>query len=242
MNAIIRLSLPFLILAILSACRSDSVQPASGGATSVANSDADEERVDFSGNWEMDYGRSDNLNEKLNSIYKDLQRQAARRSGSSTEYSTRGGVTTTSNPEVSNAIAGIIPLAKLADFITTSQALEIEQSDYDILVEREDTFALSCAFVDDSPEVVTDNLGSEVCGWDAHQLVFVVDLPEGTRINHRFTLAPDGQRLHIATRVSRGGNRNFTLNRVYYRFEPLPPDFECEYTLSRGNVCSRASS
>ena len=139
-------------------------------------------------------------------------------------------------------MGAIVSLARLADFITTSQVIEIEQSETDILVEREDSFALSCSFHDDTPEVVTDELGSELCGWDAHQLIFVVALPEGTRINHRLTMASDGKQLHIATTVSRGSKKSFTLNRVYYRFDPLPPEFECEYTLSRGNVCSRASS
>ena len=55
------------------------------------------------------------------------------------------------------------------------------------------------------------------------------------------TLAPDGQSLHIATTVA-NGSQPFTLNRVYYRFDPLPPDYSCEYTLSKGNVCSRSSS
>ncbi len=222
------------ILALIAACGSNPEQ-----ASSVAERD---QSVDFTGSWEMDYGRSDDLDHKLRSIYQELQRQAERRARSGSADISSRGAQTSASPEVSNTIATIIPLAKLADFITTSQVLEIEQSSTDIMVDREDTFALSCSFHDDTPEVVTDELGSELCGWDAHHLIFVVALPEGTRINHRLTLAPDGQKLHIATTISRGRNRSFTLNRVYYRFDPLPPDFECKYTLSRGNVCSRSGT
>ena len=226
------------LLAAVTACSSG---PSPSSSSSPNESAAVAERdvsVDFTGSWEMDYGRSDDVDRKLRSIYQELQRQAERRARSGGGDNSRSS----SSPQVSSSISAIIPLAKLADFITTSQVLTIEQSKTDIMVDREDTFALSCDFHDDSPEVVTDDLGSELCGWDAHQLIFIVDLPEGTRVNHRLTLAPDGQNLHIATTVSHGRKRSFIVNRVYYKFEPLPPDFECEYTLSRGNVCSRSSS
>jgi len=198
--------------------------------------------VDFSGSWELNYSRSDNLNNKLDSIYKELRRQAERRAQSgSTELSRRGSAGAAS-ADVSRSMSTIVPLAQLADYITTSQVIEIEQSETDIVVDREDTFALSCRFDEYATEVVTDDLGSEWCGWDAHQMLFRVALPEGTDIRHRMTVAPDGQQLQITTTVLRGNGRSFSLNRIYSRFEPIPPGYECEYTLSRGNVCSRSGS
>ena len=73
----------FLALAaLLCACESAPEKP-----TSVAKRDTS---VDFSGSWEMDYGRSDDLDQRLSSIYKELQRQAERRARSG--GSDRGGI------------------------------------------------------------------------------------------------------------------------------------------------------
>jgi hypothetical protein len=198
--------------------------------------------VDFSGSWEMDYGHSDNVDDRLRSIYKELLRAAERRARAQGNDKSNRSALSMGTPE-GQSMSAIVALAKLADYITTSQILTIEQSDAEISVEREDNFALSCTFVDDTPEPVIDELGSELCGWDAHQLVFLISMPDGLRVNHRMTLAPDGQKLHIATTVSNGTNANpFVLNRVYYRFDAMPPDYDCTYTLSKGNVCSRSSS
>ncbi len=204
---------------------------------------ARDKSVDFSGSWEMDFGHSDNVDDRLRSIYNELQRAAERRARArGTEVSNRGAALSMGSPE-GQSMSAIVALARLADYITTSQVLTIEQSEIDITVEREDNFALGCTFHDDTPEAVLNELGSELCGWDAHQLVFLISMPDGLRVNHRMTLAPDGEKLHIATTVSNGSSAQpFRLNRVYYRFDPLPPDYSCEYTLSKGNVCSRAGS
>ncbi len=86
-------------------------------------------------------------------------------------------------------------------------------------------------------------LGSEVCGWDVHQLVFRILLPEGLSIQHRMTLAEDGERINIATTVvSDQVSYPFTLNRVYNRFEPAEAGYTCTQTFSRGRVCTTESS
>jgi hypothetical protein len=196
--------------------------------------------VDFSGSWEMDYGASDNVDDRLQSIYNELRRQAERRARRGDGGGNRGSSLNMGTPE-GQSMSRIVDLARMADYITTSQILTIEQSDIEITVEREDNFALGCTFADDTPEPVFNELGSELCGWDAHQLVFIISLPDGLRVNHRMSLAPDRQKLHIATSVSNSrSSQPFTLDRVYYRFNPLPPDYDCEYTLSKGNVCSRS--
>ena len=241
----------FMALALLAACSAPQPGAMDNAVEKVV---AEGNPVDFSGSWELDYRRSDNLRDRVRKIYRDLLRQAERRARALRRDSGRdmgltiGRDTGSSRMAMeaarmaSDTIAAITPLARLADYITTSQVLEIEQSETDITVEREDTFALNCHFQADAPLLITAELGSELCGWDKHQLVFIVALPDNTRIKHRLTLAPDGQQLHIATTVSRSRDRTFTLNRVYYRFDPLPPDYQCEYTLSRGNVCSRSGS
>ncbi len=233
MNAVITSFASAVLLVTLGACSSTP-----GGADHKAAEPG--HTVDFSGSWEMDYGRSDKLDDRLRSIFKELQRQAERQTRTSGSDRSSRNTTGSSSDGLSSLLAGIIPLARLADYITTSQILEIEQSDTDIRVEREDTFTLNCNFTSETAEAVKDNSGGELCGWDEHQLVFVIALTDGTHINHRLTLAPDGQQLHIATTVSRSSRSAFTLNRVYYRFDPLAPDYQCEFTLSRGNVCTRS--
>ncbi|MDJ0877958.1 MAG: hypothetical protein QNI86_05065 [Halieaceae bacterium] len=186
---------------------------------------------DFSGHWEMDYGRSDNVDQKLRSLYREMQRNAQRMA----RGDQRARVM---SPELVNAnFRQVVDMARLADMITDSQVLEIEQSSADIEVKRENNFTLSCIFSDGEPQLVVDELGSEICGWDAHQLVFRILLPDGLDILHRMSMSDDRQRLHVATRVNRRGAAPFTINRFYFRFDPLPEDYECEYTLSRGNVC-----
>jgi hypothetical protein len=197
-----------------------------------------DESVDFSGSWEMDYGRSDNVEQQLRSIYNELRRNAERRARAA------GGTNASSmnaGADPSRTMARVIDLARMADYITGSQVVTVEQGPTDIVIEREDNFALTCTFTDDTPEPVIDELGSELCGWDSHQLVFLTQLPDGLKINHRLTVSPDRQSLQITTTLNQSGSpASFTVNRVYYRFNPLPADYECEYTLSRGNVCSRA--
>ncbi len=186
---------------------------------------------DFSGHWELDYGRSDNVDAKLRSLYREVQRNAERRARGDQRARMM-------SPELqASSFRQVVDMARLADMITDSQVLEIEQSSDDIEIKRENNFTLTCIFRDGEPQLVVDELGSEVCGWDAHQLLFRILLPDGLDIRHRVSISEDSQRLHVATTVDRRGVAPFTLNRFYFRFDPLPEDYECEYTLSRGNVC-----
>ncbi len=187
--------------------------------------------VDLSGHWEMDYGRSDNVDRKLQSLYREWRRMAERRARGDTRAGPMGVQID------SNSFRRVVDVARLADLITEAQVLEIEQSPDDIAIHRENDFTLSCVFEEGQPEALIDELGSEICGWDAHQLVFRIQLPDGVDIRHRLSLSEDSDRLHIATRVDSPRSPPFTMNRFYFRFDPLPEDYACEYTLSRGNVC-----
>jgi hypothetical protein len=222
-----RLSLLILFL-FVSACGGNTPRPVVPTAELL---------VDFSGHWEMDYGRSDNVDEQLQKIYREWQRAAERRAGMD-----RRGNQPTVNVDISRGFRSVVALAQLADNITESQVLDIEQSKIDIEIRRENDFSLSCVFSKAEPETLVDELGSEICGWDSHQLIFHTRLPDGLDIRHRMTRSAEGDRLHIATTVSSKQARPFTLNRFYYRFNPLPENYSCEYTLSRGNVCQSGSS
>ena len=218
---------PLLLTVLLAACGTGSPSRDAGKLPTPLVRD-------FSGHWEMDYGRSDNVDAKLNNMYREWQRLAARQS--------RGDERAAMQAAAMGAnFRSIVNVARLADVITDSQVLEIEQTSDDIEIRRENNFTLSCVFSNHGPELVIDELGSEVCGWDAHQLVFRISLPDDLDIRHRLSMSEDSQQLHIATRVDARGNAPFTLNRFYFRFDPLPENYECEYTLSRGNVCQTAS-
>ena len=72
--------------------------------------------------------------------------------------------------------------------ITQAQLLEITQDAHDIKVKREGDFALTCEFYPGQFHTEETPLGSEVCGWNAHQLVFRLLLPEGLAIQHVFSV------------------------------------------------------
>ena len=195
-------------------------------------------RPSFSGDWEMDYGRSENAEEKLENIYREMQRTAERRAS----LERNRGQVISANINASRTFRNMVAAARLADMITRSQVLHIEQSDRDIEIRREDTFALNCVFSEGKPEMVVEGLGTESCRWEAADLVFLLQLPDNLDISHRITISPDGDQLGIYTTVDSGSAPPFTLKRFYFKFKSLPKDYSCEYTLSRGRVCQRSPS
>ena len=139
----------------------------------------------------------------------------------------------------SNSGASIIGLAKMADLITASQLLEIVQKKNDILIKREDNFALTCEFYNGVSQTQQTIFGTETCGWNSHQLQFRMFLPDGLSIQHILSLGSTGDRLRIATTVySDQVSYPFTVNRVYNRYEPDRGGIRCEMTLTRGKVCT----
>jgi hypothetical protein len=140
-----------------------------------------------------------------------------------------------------NSVASLVGLARMADMITDTELLEISQEEYEIKIDREGSFALICEFYNEGPQIHDDEFGREICGWDSHQLLIKIVLPDGLTIVHRLTLARRGDKLNIATTVmSDRVSQPFTLDRVYRRYKPLPADYECEETLTRGKVCRRS--
>jgi hypothetical protein len=224
----LHITLLAIALAGLQACGGAPVKPLAGSNMTGA---------DFAGSWELDLAQSDNIQLELDQLVRELRREAERRAQARGD--TRGG------PVIYGAGldgASIIGLAQMAEYITRSQLLEIDQSSHDIYIKREENFALTCEFHGTGSHTVKNALGQEMCGWDRHQLVFWVLLPEGLRINHRLSLGPDGERLNIATTVySDQVAYPFTLNRVYHRFDPEADGISCEVTLTRGKVCTTES-
>ncbi len=197
------------------------------------------QQVNFSGSWEMDYSQSDNTQEKLDSIVRDLNREAQRRAqqGNMGQGTYGGGVVI--NSSGGNSGSSIMGLVRMADLITQSPLLEISQDTNKVRVKREADFDLSCEFYPGELNRVETPFGTEICGWNGHQLVFKLLLPDGLSIQHVMTMGAAGQKLNIATTVvSSQVSFPFLLNRVYNRFVPGKSGYKCEVTLTRGTVCT----
>lgn len=196
------------------------------------------ELVDFSGSWEMDYSQSDNIQAKLDSLVRDLQRDAQRRS----QGMNQGPGATMVMGSGANSAPSVIGLARMADLITQSPLLVIEQSEHELNVKREDNFALNCEYYGGQSSSLETPFGTEICGWNGHQMVFKILLPEGLSIQHIMTVGSNRRKLSISTTVvSDQVSYPFTLNRVYNRFVPGNSGFSCKMTLTKGRVCSTQS-
>jgi hypothetical protein len=191
--------------------------------------------VDFSGSWERDYSRGEDVQGALNALFMERQRQIARQQQAPSNP--RMGMTT---PGMSKREANaLLALARLVQDITKPDVLTISQDDYEIRVAREDDFAMSCSFYDGVAQATDSDYGTEVCSWDGNTLISHLVLPDSLLITHRFTMSPDGNYLRVITTASSGATKMpFTLHRFYVRFEAPPRAFNCIETLSMKRVCS----
>ena len=225
----IQLPALFILTLILSGCAGDKPRT----AQPIPIGDVD--MVDFAGNWELDYSKSENIQAELNSMVRELRRQAERRAQRGGNERAGSSIAVGNN----NTGATVIGLAQMADLVTQAQLLEIAQSENNIRVKREENFSLTCEFFEGKQQVVENSLGTETCGWVGHQLIFRILLPEGLSIQHVLTRSPEGDQMSIATTVvSDRVSRPFTLNRVYRKFEPGESGFTCAVTLTKGRVCT----
>ncbi len=190
--------------------------------------------LNLSGSWERDYSRGDDVNVEVGRAIQQIQRASAY-PGTTNDGRPRGYNSDYSRRKVSAVLA----LAQLADAITRVDTLNISQSEHDIIVERKGDFAIFCEFYDGAAQGPVTEYGNEICGWDGSQFVSRLILPDGLRVTHRFTLAPDGKNLHVSTTVSSGAtSAAFTLDRYYVKFERPSSEFNCIETLSMKRVCS----
>ena len=227
------LAASFIVCLLLAGCSSPPVKKTS--ALQRENAQA----VNFSGSWEMDYSLSDSTQEKLDVLARDLNRRAQRRAQSEGRRRPVGAEMVVMPSAGPNSGSSIIGLARMADLITQSSLLKVDQDAYTISVQREEDFSLTCEFYPGELNTVETPFGTEICGWNGHQLVFELRLPEGLSIQHVMTMGAAGQKLLIATTVvSSQVSYPFSLNRVYNRFEPGESGFQCEVTLTRGRVCT----
>ena len=209
------------------------------GAGCTSNPVPEPERVadpvDMRGNWELDYGRSDNLQARVSTLLRQLRQDEQRRAAAAE----RGRPVPVGS---GGSRASLLGLVQMAELITASQLLEVEQDRVSIRVAREGNFALSCDYGSGGGERQDYGVGRETCFWDGDQLVFGIELPDGLDIVHRLSRASDGESLAIDTLLkSSAVALPFALRRVYRRYEPGQAGFRCTETLTRGRVCTTES-
>lgn len=191
--------------------------------------------ADFSGSWERDYSRGEDVQGALNTLFRQRNQQIQRQQqypSSPHMGSAQGGI----SAREGNAL---LALARLVEEITRPDELQISQDDFEIRVARKDDFAMSCSFFEGVAQGTNSPYGTEVCSWDGDSLVSYLVLPDGLQISHRFTMSQDGAYLRVITTATSGATRTpFTLHRYYIKFEAPASAFNCIETLSMKRVCS----
>jgi len=188
--------------------------------------------VDMTGHWEIDFARSDSLQDQLGSIARRVQREAVRRARLAEEGRGYAG---SPLPDQSD----LVTLARLAEIITEPVLVEVIQNDARIRVKRDKSFALVCEYDGSGLSITVDTLGIQRCGWDGDQLFFVMELEEGLDVTHRLSRSDKTDMLLLVTSVETTSTR-FPLVVSQY-FTPYDPDalgYRCERSLTRGKVCS----
>ena len=188
--------------------------------------------VDMTGHWEIDFARSDNLQDQLSSIARRVQREAVRR----TRLREEGrGYAGSPLPDQSD----LVTLARLAEIITEPVLLEVIQNDARIRIKRDKSFALVCEYDGSGLSNTLETLGIQRCGWDGDQLFFVLELEGGLDVTHRLSRSDKTDMLLLVTSVETATTRfPFLVSQYFTPYDPDSLGYRCERTLTRGTVCS----
>lgn len=182
--------------------------------------------ADFSGFWVRDYARSEDINKVWRNAYYELARKRG--------HNGPAGLATSERD-----VSQLMPLARLLELITRTDELTISQTEYEILVEREDDFALLCAFFDGVAKPTDTTFGKETCGWDGNRLISLNEFADGLRVVNRFETSEDRKQLRVITTVtSKTAPIPITLSHYYWRTKKIAGKYECIETLSMKRVCS----
>ena len=197
-------------------------------------------RMNFSGNWEKDFARSDNWEDELNRrMNMRQQNAAAQRAG----IGLGGGPSVTLGNTNLNSPrrreANLFVLARLSEYINRSSTMEIFQDREQVRIERRGEAPLICGMDTGPTQTFSSQHGAEICGWDRQQLVFEVALPDGLYIVHRFSVASNSQTLRMITSISSNGSIPFNLVQSYNKYQAPPNEYNCIQTITRGRVCSQ---
>ena len=203
-------------------------------------------RLDFSGSWEKDFRRSDNWEDELSRTLRIRQESAARQQSSPGSSRIRAtppiSVGNINLPRTRRRGASIVDLARLAEYISRQNTIEIKQTRNEIIIERSGEAALVCGVEYDLQRTFANEHGVEVCGWDGQQLVFQIMLPDDLIIMHRFTVSSNQQVLNLLTSIYSKGGEPFNLIQAFTKYETPRDEFNCIQTLSRGQVCNQSGA
>ena len=188
--------------------------------------------VDMTGHWEIDFARSDNLQDQLSAIARRVQREAVRRARLAEEGRGYAG---SPLPDQSD----LVTLARLAEIITEPVLLEIIQNDARIRVKRDKSFALVSEYDGSGLTTTVEALGTQRCGWDGDQLFFAIELHEGLNMTHRLSRAKGTEMLLLVTSVETTSTSfPLVVSQYFNSYDPDALGYRCERTLTRGKVCS----
>ena len=211
------------LLVLVAGCNTDPVKQE---ITRVASP------VDMTGHWELDYAKSDNLQDQLNSVARQIRREAARR-----EQLAKEGRGFAGGPLPGRR--DLITLARLAEIITEPTLLEVIQAEGRMRVKRDNSFALVCETDGSTISVTTDLLGEQRCGWDSSQLFFMLNLQEGMEVTHRLSRSGEGDVLLLVTSVETPDTSlPLIVSQFFTRYDPEDLGFRCERSLTKGKICT----
>tara|TARA_R110002073_G_scaffold233602_1_gene394824 strand:+ start:71 stop:826 length:756 start_codon:yes stop_codon:yes gene_type:complete len=203
-------------------------------------------RLDFSGSWEKDFGRSDNWEDELSRTLRVRQESAARQQSSPGSSRIRSAppisVGNINLPRSRGRGANMVDLARLAEYISRQNTIEIVQTRDEIRIERSGEAALVCGVEYELQRTFSSEHGVEVCGWEGQQLVFQIMLPDDLIIMHRFTVGSNQQVLNLLTSVYSKGGDPFNLRLAFNKYQAPRDEFNCIQTLSRGQVCNQSGA
>lgn len=191
----------------------------------------------MAGSWEKDYQLSDDFETELNLYMFDIQRRLNTQGDGINSTTTFGG-----GPGV-GSMETVIGLARFTEEITRMPLLRIAQDRARVHIDREDDFALHCEFLNRQTALIETPFGTEQCGWNGEQLLFLLNLQDGLRIFYQVTLSPNGSQLNVTTTVtSNAVSTPMTISNFYRRFDVPDDGIDCILTLTRNNVCRRAAN
>lgn len=197
----------------------------------------------FAGSWERDFQRSDNWETELDRILRIRQEALERmRRQSASDIPIGQAPPGFGGGGGRRGGANVVDLARLAEYISRQTTLRITQTRFEVRIEREGDATLICGLEEGATSSFSSVHGAELCGWDRNQLIFQTRLPDDLVIRHRFSASSDGELLSMVISVSSRGSEPFSLRHSFNRFDAPAEEFECTQTISRGRVCSQAST
>src|SRR5690606_27276919 len=117
---------------------------------------------DFSGAWEKNYRASDDFDSRFSLYLFDIRR-ALSPSRNTLDSAYAGG-------GYAASMEAVVGLARFTEEITRTAILDIDQDGEGIRVERDDSFALSCAWFGAAVARNATAFGAETCGWNGERL------------------------------------------------------------------------